>query len=44
MDLERFPLLGVPLLTYHHQILLIKDRESMMMQDQSQSRDTMSLS
>jgi hypothetical protein len=43
MYLERFPLLVAPLSTYQRQILLVKDQGSMMMQDQSQDEDTMSL-
>jgi hypothetical protein len=43
MDLECFSLSDVPLSTYHRQILFVKDRESAMIQDQSQDKDTMSL-
>jgi hypothetical protein len=43
MDLERFPLRGMPLSMYRRQILLVKDWESMTMQDKSQGKDTVSL-
>jgi hypothetical protein len=43
MDLEHFPLPGTPLSAYHHQILFVKDQESVTMQDQSQGEDTVSL-